>query len=99
MLLYLYIYKSNNAIYESNKWRVYYCKNISSNINSEEDVFILNITMVRFEEAFNFSSLEDIKFAVDNINIIDNLIVIIILILLIKKIKCIIILLKNIKMN
>ena len=99
MLLYLYIYKSNNSIYESNKLRVYYCKNISSNINSEEDVFILNITMVRFEEAFNFSSLEDIKFAVDNINISDNLIVIIILILLIKKIKCIIILLKNIKMN
>ena len=47
-------------------------KIISSNINSEEDDFILNTTMDRIETAFNFSSPEDIQFEVDSINISDQ---------------------------
>ena len=39
-------------------------KIISSNINSEEDDYILNTTMDRIETAFNFSSPEDIQFEV-----------------------------------
>ena len=47
-------------------------KIISSNINSEEDDYILNTTMDRIETAFNFSSPEDIQFEVDSINISDQ---------------------------
>ena len=47
-------------------------KIISSNINSEEDDYILNTTMDRIESTFNFSSPEDIQFEVDSINISDQ---------------------------
>ena len=47
-------------------------KIISSNINSEEDDYILNTTMDRIETAFNFISPEDIQFEVDSINISDQ---------------------------
>ena len=47
-------------------------KIISSNINSEEDDYILNTTMDRIETAFNFNSPEDIQFEVDSINISDQ---------------------------
>jgi len=47
-------------------------KIISSNINSEEDDFILNTTMDKIENAFNFTSPEDIQFEVDSINISDQ---------------------------
>ena len=47
-------------------------KIISSNINSEEDDYILNTTMDRIETAFNFTSPEDIQFEVDSINISDQ---------------------------
>ena len=47
-------------------------KIISSNLNSEEDDFILNTTMDKIENAFNFTSPEDIQFEVDSINISDQ---------------------------
>jgi hypothetical protein len=47
-------------------------KIISSNINSEEDDYILNTTMDKIENAFNFTSPEDIQFEVDSINISDQ---------------------------
>ena len=47
-------------------------KIISSNVNSEEDDFILNTTMDKIESAFNFTSPEDIQFEVDSINISDQ---------------------------
>ena len=47
-------------------------KIISSNINSEEDDYILNTTMDRIETSFNFTSPEDIQFEVDSINISDQ---------------------------
>ena len=47
-------------------------KIISSNINSEEDDYILNTTMDKIETAFNFTSPEDIQFEVDSINISDQ---------------------------
>ena len=47
-------------------------KIISSNVNSEEDDYILNTTMDRIETAFNFTSPEDIQFEVDSINISDQ---------------------------
>ena len=37
-------------------------KIISSNVNSEEDDYILNTTMDRIETAFNFTSPEEIQF-------------------------------------
>ena len=47
-------------------------KIISSNINSEEDDYLLNTTMDKIENAFNFTSPEDIQFEVDSINICDQ---------------------------
>ena len=47
-------------------------KIISSNINSEEDDYILNTTMDKIENAFDFTSPEDIQFEVDSINISDQ---------------------------
>ena len=47
-------------------------KIISSNVNSEEDDYILNTTMDKIENAFNFTSPEDIQFEVDSINICDQ---------------------------
>ena len=47
-------------------------KIISSNINSEEDDYILNTTMDKIENSFNFTSPEDIQFEVDSINISDQ---------------------------
>ena len=47
-------------------------KIISSNVNSEEDDYLLNTTMDKIENAFNFTSPEDIQFEVDSINICDQ---------------------------
>ena len=47
-------------------------KIISSNVNSEDDDYILNATMDRIERIFNFISPEDIQFEVDSINISDQ---------------------------
>ena len=47
-------------------------KIISSNINSEEDDYLLNTTMDKIENSFNFTSPEDIQFEVDSINICDQ---------------------------
>ena len=47
-------------------------KIISSNLNSEEDDYILNTTMDKIENAFDFTSPEDIQFEVDSINISDQ---------------------------
>ena len=47
-------------------------KIISSNVNSEEDDYLLNTTMDKIETAFNFTSPEDIQFEVDSINICDQ---------------------------
>ena len=58
-------------IYKSNDEPIV-AKIISSNLNSEEDDFILNTTMDKIENAFNFTSPEDIQFEVDSINISDQ---------------------------
>ena len=47
-------------------------KIISSNVNSEEDDYLLNTTMDKIENSFNFTSPEDIQFEVDSINICDQ---------------------------
>ena len=47
-------------------------KIISSNNKSEEDDFILNSTMDKLENTFNFKSPDDIQFEVDSINISDQ---------------------------
>ena len=47
-------------------------KIISSNVKSEEDDYLLNTTMDKIENAFNFTSPEDIQFEVDSINICDQ---------------------------
>ena len=47
-------------------------KIISSNSNSEEDDYILNTTMDKLENTFNFRSPDDIQFEVDSINISDQ---------------------------
>jgi hypothetical protein len=47
-------------------------KIISSNSNSDEDDFILNSTMDKLENTFNFKSPDDIQFEVDSINISDQ---------------------------
>lgn len=58
-------------LYKSNDEPIV-AKIISSNVNSEEDDFILNTTMDKIENAFNFTSPEDIQFEVDSINISDQ---------------------------
>ena len=47
-------------------------KMISSNSNSDEDDFILNSTMDKLENTFDFKSPDDIQFEVDSINISDQ---------------------------
>ena len=47
-------------------------KIISSNENSDEDDFILNSTMDKLENTFEFKSPDDIQFEVDSINISDQ---------------------------
>ena len=47
-------------------------KIISSSQNSDEDDYILNSTMDKLENRFNFKSPDDIQFEVDSINISDQ---------------------------
>ena len=47
-------------------------KIISSSQNSDEDDYILNSTMDKLENKFNFKSPDDIQFEVDSINISDQ---------------------------
>ena len=47
-------------------------KIISSSQNSDEDDYILNSTMDKLENTFNFKSPDDIQFEVDSINISDQ---------------------------
>ena len=47
-------------------------KIISSNENTDEDDFILNSTMDKLENTFEFKSPDDIQFEVDSINISDQ---------------------------
>ena len=56
---------------ESNKQPII-AKIISSNANSDEDDAILNSTMDKLENSFDFKSPNDIQFEVDSINISDQ---------------------------
>ena len=56
---------------ESNKQPII-AKIISSNANSDEDDVILNSTMDKLENSFDFKSPNDIQFEVDSINISDQ---------------------------
>ena len=47
-------------------------KILSSNINSDEDDYILNTTMDKLEYAFDFKSPDDIQFELDSFNIKDQ---------------------------
>ena len=49
-----------------------FAKIISSNYESDEDDIILNTTMDKLENAFNFTSPDNIQFEVDSINISDQ---------------------------
>ena len=58
--------------FEQNSKKPIIAKIISSNSNSEEDDYILNTTMDKLENTFNFRSPDDIQFEVDSINISDQ---------------------------
>ena len=60
-----------NCFDEKNKQPII-AKIISSNTNSDEDDYILNSTMDKLENTFNFKSPDDIQFEVDSINISDQ---------------------------
>ena len=55
--------------FDINKKRPIIAKILSSNINSDEDDFILNDTMDKLETSFDFKSPDDIQFEVDSFNI------------------------------
>ena len=56
---------------ENNKQPIV-AKIISSNLNADEDDYILNSTMDKLENTFDFKSPDDIQFEVDSINISDQ---------------------------
>jgi hypothetical protein len=60
-----------NCFEENNKQPII-AKIISSNTNSDEDDYILNSTMDKLENTFDFKSPDDIQFEVDSINISDQ---------------------------
>ena len=60
-----------NCFNEENKKPIT-AKMISSNSNPDEDDFILNSTMDKLENTFDFKSPDDIQFEVDSINISDQ---------------------------
>ena len=55
--------------FDINKKKPIIAKILSSNINSDEDDFILNDTMDKLETSFDFKSPDDIQFEVDSFNI------------------------------
>ena len=60
-----------NCFNENNKQPIV-AKIISSNLNADEDDYILNSTMDKLENTFDFKSPDDIQFEVDSINISDQ---------------------------
>ena len=58
--------------FDQNSKKPLLAKIISSNLSSEEDDYILNTTMDKLENTFNFISPDDIQFEVDSINISDQ---------------------------
>ena len=55
--------------FDINNKRPIIAKILSSNLNSDEDDFILNDTMDKLENSFDFKSPDDIQFEVDSFNI------------------------------
>ena len=55
--------------FDTNNKKPITAKILSSNSNSDEDDFILNDTMDKLENSFNFKSPDDIQFEVDSFNI------------------------------
>ena len=72
LIAFLNLEQQMKDCFEPNNNKPIIAKIISSNSNSEEDDYILNTTMDKLENTFNFRSPDDIQFEVDSINISDQ---------------------------
>ena len=72
LIAFLNLEEQMKDCFERNSKKPILAKIISSNSTSEEDDYILNTTMDKMENAFNFRSPDDIQFEVDSINISDQ---------------------------
>ena len=72
LIAFLNLEQQLKTCFDQNSRKPIIAKIISSNANSEEDDYILNTTMDKLENTFNFRSPDDIQFEVDSINISDQ---------------------------
>ena len=72
LIVFLNIEEQIKSYFDKNKKNLLKAKILSSNTNSEEDDYILNDTMDKVENTFDFKIPEDIQFEVDSFNINDQ---------------------------
>ena len=72
LLIFLNLEEQIKNCFDETKKQPITAKIISSNSNSEEDDYVLNSTMDKLENTFDFKSPDDIQFEVDSINISDQ---------------------------